>query len=160
MKRLIYWPLILIGVLGAFHILLTGSPIPLWVVDKLNSPKAVASIENDLIKTINGEILPLPKAELLGEHFRLSEDVLKNGVELTPSGEVFGLIRVHHWCGNDPVRYHLARVSLMSLVTMLECDPNMRVSKFGIDPGSLGMLRLPPDQLREILAEKVALRSR
>ena len=33
----------------------------------------------------------------------------KHGVEVGADGRVFGLVRVWHWCGNDPVGYHPGR---------------------------------------------------
>lgn len=154
MKRLIYWPLVLVGIFLAFHLLLTGSPIPLWITDSLHSPKAVSAIDDHIIKTTDGGQIHLPYAARIRERPPLAEDILKHGVELSSSGEVYGLIRIHHWCGNDPVRYHLARVSLLSLAALLEYDPGMHASNRRIDPGTLHFLRLPPEEIKEIFSEK------
>ena len=35
-------------------------------------------------------------------------------------GDVVGLVRVHHWCGNDPVGEHIARVDLSLMLTFLQ----------------------------------------
>ncbi len=43
----------------------------------------------------------------------------KRGVEIGSNGEVYGLVRVHHWCGNDPVREHIARVDISDVMTFL-----------------------------------------
>ena len=154
MSRWIYWPLILVGILLAFHLLLTGSPIPLGIVDSLHSPKSVTAIEDDGVKTADGARANLPNASRIRERPLLVEDIFKHGIEVTPSGDVYGLIRIHHWCGNDPVRYHLARVNLLSLAALLEYDQSMHASKRRIDPGTLHFLRLPPAEIEEIFSEQ------
>jgi hypothetical protein len=45
--------------------------------------------------------------------------MIKRGVEIAPDGRVYGLVRVHHWCGNDPVREHIARVDLADAMMFL-----------------------------------------
>lgn len=154
MKRLIYWPLVLMGILGFFHLLLTGSPIPRWITESLASPRKISSIEENFLRTSEGTVIRLRGAGFIRECPPVSADIFKHGVEVNASGEMFGLVRVHHWCGNDPVRYHLARVSLISLVAFLEEGQVLRVSKHGIDPWGLRMLGLPPDKLKEELSER------
>lgn len=43
-----------------------------------------------------------------------------DGIEVRGDGRVYGLVRVHHWCGNDPVVEHYARVDLAHLVLYFE----------------------------------------
>jgi hypothetical protein len=40
-------------------------------------------------------------------------------VEIRANGRVWGLVMAHHWCGNDPVREHMARVDLSDMMTFL-----------------------------------------
>jgi len=46
-------------------------------------------------------------------------EATKRGIEIDSNGRVFGLCRVHHWCGNDPVREHIARVDLAHMLIFL-----------------------------------------
>lgn len=46
-------------------------------------------------------------------------EMTKRGVEVGADGRVYGLVRVHHWCGNDPVREHIARVDISNALTFL-----------------------------------------
>ena len=39
---------------------------------------------------------------------------ISQGVELT-NDRVVGLLKIHHWCGNDSVREHIARIDLADL---------------------------------------------
>lgn len=47
-------------------------------------------------------------------------EATSRGVEIDEQGRVFGLVRVHHWCGNDPVGEHVARVELADLLAFLD----------------------------------------
>ena len=46
-------------------------------------------------------------------------ELTKQGVEIASNGHLFGLVRVHHWCGNDPVREDVARVDLTDALQYL-----------------------------------------
>jgi hypothetical protein len=43
----------------------------------------------------------------------------KRGVEMGTDGRVYGLVRIHHWCGNDPVREHITRVDISEMLLFL-----------------------------------------
>jgi hypothetical protein len=154
MSRLIYWPLILLGILASFHLLLTGSPVPLFRMERLHSPKDVASIEADAIVTTDGTRVALPNAALIRERPILAKDILERGIEVFPNGEIIGLFRIDHWYGNDPVRFHLARVNLASLTAHLENDPRMLNARRKIDPGKLSLLSESPEKIKEMLSER------
>ena len=111
---------------------LTGRFYPIRKVDRLAQPVGVTSwTETELLladgrtaKLLGIRKLP-PKSEALSEATR-------RGVELAPDGLVYGLVRIHHWCGNDPVRDHIARVDVSEMMLFLSED----------EPIS----KLPPDQ--------------
>ncbi|HUE70881.1 MAG TPA: hypothetical protein VMP01_08320 [Pirellulaceae bacterium] len=63
------------------------------------------------VKLIEFQRLPL-KCDALAE-------ATKRGIEITPDGGVIGLVRIHHWCGNDPVREHIARVNISEMLIFL-----------------------------------------
>ena len=46
-------------------------------------------------------------------------EATKRGVEVGPDGRIWGLVRIHHWCGNDPVGEHIARIDLSEMMTFL-----------------------------------------
>jgi len=46
-------------------------------------------------------------------------EATKRGVEVHADGRVWGVVRVYQWCGNDPVREHIARVDLADMMTFL-----------------------------------------
>ncbi len=141
--------LILFAILAIFHFVITGSPVSLWIKDNLNSPQGVTSIEDDAIRFASGNRIPLPGAKLLRDTPSFSHALSKHGVELTSSGELFGLIKVNHWCGNDPVRYHVSRVNLASLIAYYSGSPRARVSQRGVDPGALSLLQLPAKEITQ-----------
>jgi hypothetical protein len=62
---------------------------------------------------------------------------LKRGVEITPDGELIGLLRIADVCGNDPCIYRLLRVNLADLAGVLH--------PAGLDPA-----RFDAETLREL----------
>jgi hypothetical protein len=133
---------------------LTGRFYPIRKVDRLAQPVGVTSwTETELLladgrtaKLLGIRKLP-PKSEALSEATR-------RGVELAPGGRVYGLVRIHHWCGNDPVRDHIARVDVSEMMLFLgEGEPISKLppdeqglerrgetfSKFGWDVGEFGV---------------------
>lgn len=46
-------------------------------------------------------------------------EATKRGVEVGVDGRILGLVRTHHWCGNDPVREHIARIDLSDMMIFL-----------------------------------------
>lgn len=50
---------------------------------------------------------------------RALQAAVAHGVELTPDGRAIGLVRIHHWCGNDSIRLHWERVDVRALLEFL-----------------------------------------
>ncbi|MBL8800477.1 MAG: hypothetical protein JNN27_00655 [Planctomycetes bacterium] len=50
---------------------------------------------------------------------RALQAAVAQGVELTPDGRAIGLVRIHHWCGNDSIRLHWERVDVRALLEFL-----------------------------------------
>lgn len=50
---------------------------------------------------------------------RALQAAVAQGVELTPDGSAVGLVRIHHWCGNDSIRLHWERVDVRALLEFL-----------------------------------------
>ena len=153
LRRIGTWTCLLLAILAVFHFLLTGFPFPVAIIQGLHSPVSVSAIDDDALRLVDGRSIPLWRADLLRKP-AISERIMTRGVELAPDGSIYGLVRVDHWCGNDPVRYHLARVDLTSLAALLALNPKARVRKNGLDPAIHGMCRLSPDEIRNIYSER------
>lgn len=124
-KSLIWWSLpVLAGAVIAIVAFwpniefysLTGRFFPIKIVEKLNNPVAVLGWSPDGLVLASGEICRLPGMEELPRESRALAWATGFGIETTPDGRVIGLIRVHHGCGNDPVREHIVRVDLSDLL--------------------------------------------
>jgi hypothetical protein len=89
------------------------------IVEALKNPLQVTgwSAEGLLLK--DGRLLKLPGTAPLPDRSRALSEAVKRGVEVGEDGRVYGLVKVHHWCGNDPVRDHIARVDLRRMLEFL-----------------------------------------
>lgn len=87
------------------------------IVEKLREPHTVVDWDEHGLWLADGRHVRLTGTEPLPLNSPLLEQAIVHGVELTPEGRVIGLLKIHHWCGNDPVRLHLARVDLADLLT-------------------------------------------
>ena len=123
----------------------------------------------------DGRVLKLPGIDLLPVQSIALSEATKRGVEIANDGRVFGLVRVHHWCGNDPIREHIARIDVAELLEFVgDCDSATctshktwsgpqggSFSSAGWDVGEFGAFRfwrtLSADERRE-LAEDFASR--
>ncbi len=124
---------------------------PKTIVDALNSSLTIKSVGEEGLVTADGRMLPLPDVPKPRFPASVARDILDHGVEVTPDGSVYGLVRVVHWCGNDPVRFHLARIDLTSLLIAQE---QCRASAWddGIDLSLFGFARSPHAQIEEIFS--------
>ena len=100
--------------------LLTGSVFPIRRVETLQNPVAVIGWSSDGLRLADGRTVQLPGLRSLPTASEALEEATKRGVEIRQNGRVWGLVRVHHWCGNDPVREHMARVDLSDMMTFLD----------------------------------------
>jgi len=115
-----------LGAVGAtylwFHLAfynLTRHWSPIHKVDVLQSPVSVASWSQNGLHLTDGRTLQLPGFRGLPEKSDALTETTKRGVEIGGDGRVYGLISVHHWCGNDPVREHIARVDIADMLMFL-----------------------------------------
>ena len=63
-----------------------------------------------------------------------------SGVELAPDGRVYGLVRIHHWCGNDPVQTHIARTICYSTAQQA-----LALGPLGLRSGQVSVVLHPAD---------------
>ena len=158
MNRRIVIPgaLLLVGVAVAFgfdwkFFMLTGHFTPKRIVDELKSPIVVTGFNDLGLQTSDGRTISLPGVANVIPPASVIKDVKEHGVEISSDGTIFALVRVHHWCGNDPVRFHLARVDLSSVLLLLGQREQSGVTEYGIDPGLWRMAEIPHQELKEIL---------
>jgi hypothetical protein len=99
--------------------LLTKRFVPIKKIEILHNAAVVTGWSSNGLNLADGRIVQVPGIHSLpGESEALSE-AIKRGVEISADGRVLGLVRIHHWCGNDPVRVHIARVDLSDMMSFL-----------------------------------------
>ena len=96
--------------------MLTGHWYPLTQIDKLETPAAVEGWTPKGLDLADGRQVILPGVVALPANSPVLAEAVRQGVEISPEGQVYGLVKVHHWCGNDPVRKHLAKVNLAEML--------------------------------------------
>lgn len=113
------------------------------VIDRLVDPVAVTGFTTEGVMMASGDLLPWD----LGEPLPLDEStrtllrvLTARGVEIERGGSALVLVPVFHWCGNDPVRRHLARVDLRAALRFLGRRN---------DPDGSGPLEFPRPQFVE-----------
>ena len=99
--------------------MLTGRFTPIRQIDSLHAPIAVKGWTPDGLSLSDGRMVQLPGIHALPSVSPALSEMTKRGVEISADGRVYGLVRVHHWCGNDPVREHLARVDISDAMMFL-----------------------------------------
>jgi len=120
MKILGKWILGVVLVFMGFHFLLTGCPIPLFRIDHLRNPQRVLSIENTALILEGQSRITIPHILQIPSSNAVFKAAISHGVEVSEAGQVYGLIKMHHWCGNDPMRYDRRRVNLTELIGAIE----------------------------------------
>lgn len=90
------------------------------IVEELNDPVAVEAVNSDALVLEDGRRVILPGFQELRADSPGLKEAVRPGVEIAEDGRVWGQVRVHHWCGNDPIGLHLKRVDLSSFVAYLE----------------------------------------
>ena len=132
-KRIVLYPLL---TLSGCHMLLTGSPVPLWHIERLNNPIAVTTVGDTLVLA-NGRRVRLPFIKTIPKDDPVFVRALEHGVEVDEKGEVFGLIDPPRMCGNDPVIFYRKRANLSDLAGIL-------------NPGGIDDSIVHPDEVRSL----------
>ncbi len=118
-RRFLYLGLALLPVcLAAKPLLffsLTGRFWPVRIIEELHDPVEVVGWNKAGLRLRDGRLARLPGMLELPETSEALSQATARGVELT-EGRVLGLVRVHHFCGRDAVREHVARVDLAHLL--------------------------------------------
>lgn len=111
--------MIAVAVVAVFLVLIVNVYRAGHVVEELRSPTPVAGWSEAGLRLDDGRTVSLPGVRITPELSTALAEATKRGVELGADGRVYCLVRVHHWCGNDPVREHIARVDLARLLAYL-----------------------------------------
>jgi hypothetical protein len=104
------------------HMLLTGSPIPLWYTERLDHPVLVKEVTDKALVLADGRSVSLPFVQRLPTTDVVFLKALKQGVELGTDGEVTGLLTVYPFCGNDPYHWYTKRIDLSALAGFMDPD--------------------------------------
>jgi hypothetical protein len=112
------WRLILTAcaaIIAGFVLLpFVAPPLLRWrtIEEHLTNPRTVRDWSSEGLRLEDGQTVALPGISSLPAKSAILSELVRQGVELTPDGRVMGLVRIWHWCGNDPVRRHTARVDI------------------------------------------------
>lgn len=97
----------------------TGRFYPIRRIESLQGSVGVAGWNDSELMLADGRKVKLPGFRKLPLKSEGLFAATKQGVEIAPDGRIFGLVRIHHWCGNDPVQEHVARVDISDLLLFL-----------------------------------------
>ena len=115
--------LVLLVCFMALHFLMTCSPVPLFHIERLRNARRVVEFGGDAMLLANRQRITLPHINGIPTNEIFRTVVSKYGVEVDDAtGRVYGLIKVHHWCGNDPVRYDRRRIDLSAFAGTINPD--------------------------------------
>ncbi len=116
-RWLLVYPLL--GLAGR-HMLMTGSPIPLWSTERFDQPVAVTEVTDKTLILADGRSVSLRFIKRLPRNDPVFLKALKHGVEVGQDGEVVGLIRDYRTCGNDPFVWRDRRINLSDLAGFMD----------------------------------------
>ena len=121
--RWVRWLLVypVLGLAGC-HMLLTGSPIPLWHSEQLDHPVVVKALTDKTLVLADGRSVALPFIKRLPKSDPVFLKALTRGVEVGQDGEVVGLIRDYRTRGNDPFLWTDRRINLSDLAGLMNPD--------------------------------------
>ena len=89
------------------------------IVEKLHDPISVEGWTDRSLLLEDGRNIYVPGVSHLPKESAPLSEATKRGVEVANDGRIYGLVRINHWCGNDPVRYHLARIDIGHMLSFL-----------------------------------------
>jgi len=93
--------------------------MPRSVVEELHGPVSVADVSAHGMTLADGRFQGWGADEPVPLDLVAIPALTVHGIEVDPAGRAFGLIDVHHWCGIDPIRKHVARVDVGRVLEFL-----------------------------------------
>lgn len=94
----------------AVHYFQTGSPIPLWHIERLNNASRVAGFTTNRITLEDGRTIHAPELTIIPSN--ITAMLLEHGVEIGTNGDVCVLAVHRASCGNSPYVYVSRRTTL------------------------------------------------
>src|SRR4051812_35759277 len=113
------WMMLTTAVIAFFMVLVVRAHRAGRLIEELRSPIRVVSWSEQGLQLGDGRTVRISDNPIGSEMSTALAEATREGIELSPDRRVYSLVRVHHWCGNDPVREHVARVDLAGLLTFL-----------------------------------------
>ena len=114
---------LLVGAIGFFVWPFVGPFRHEGHAETLQTPRQIRQITPEGLILENGTLLKIPYVQSIPTNLPVLLAATQRGVEVEPSGQVIGLIKVWHWCGNDPVLSHRGRVDLTGLLLLAGATP-------------------------------------
>ena len=107
------------------HYVATGRLISMVSISFLANRVHVEGVRGNALVLQNGDVCVLPHVAYVPTNCVVMA-ALKKGVAIDESGEILALLKIDHWCGNDPVVYHIEKVNLsaLALATDFGCASN------------------------------------
>ncbi len=133
---------------------------PFWSSDRLDNPVQVAQVTPQTLNLADGRKIALPFIKVIPASHPVFVAAVKNGVEVSPDGTVYGLLKIQPTCGMTAYRYHIQRTNLSQLAGVLNQDG---IDESVVPRDSLATLRngiyVPedPEKVRDYL--RVSLKS-
>lgn len=95
----------------------TASPPPnsMHVLESLDEARGVRGWTRSELVLYDDQRIPIPGIDDLRAFTAILTDLTRNGVEVV-DGDIIALVPISHWCGNDSVRRHDARISIPELL--------------------------------------------
>jgi len=95
---------------------LTGSPWPLRHIESLTNPTDVTGWSAAGLRLADGRVVSLPGFKQIPAEIKALSAATAHGVEIDPNGRSYGVLKIWHWCGNDPLRTDYRRGDLNQLL--------------------------------------------
>ncbi len=133
------------------------------IIEELNDPQRVLGWNSTGLILADGRTIPLLGIRELPPDSDVLSAAIDRGVEIAADGRVTGLLPCRHWCGNDRIKHHIARVDVADLLIFLKVvefplSPEIDQAEWHArrkpldrwDPGNFGEFRI----FREWLARE------
>jgi hypothetical protein len=127
LKKVIRIIFIVIGIGFVLSLL----PITRQHIDELDNPKTVSQIYPHGILLQDRTFVELPNITEIPVKSSVFQAALKQGIEMNQDGNVYGILKLWHSCGNDPIRLDLRKVNLSDLAAFLH--PNGATEKYYVE---------------------------
>lgn len=91
----------------------------MWHIEQLDAPQIVKSVTESHLVLADGREVALPFIKAVPRNNPVFQTAISSGIEISPAGEVFGLMWYDRMCGNDPVVWRRIRINLSDLAGVL-----------------------------------------